>query len=173
LLARHDVATAKGEDGARRRDLNEELVGVCAGSQSKEDAIKQLFFVTGIVCALGAMGCGATPAAETDSGSELGTATTPLLSISLDGGRVVEFYEVPSSIAVAEHADVGVSSALQDRALTHSSPDQTFRALQPGKPVPAVLTDAMARIKDGQVLVCGLGRAEPRQAIPERDRRLR
>jgi hypothetical protein len=71
----------------------------------------------------------------------------PLLSVPLEGGTVVSFYETQAGIMVDELGQNGTPSVLEARGLREHSALEIWNAIRPGQALPAQLADAIARAK--------------------------
>lgn len=99
----------------------------------------------GVVCALGLVGCGES--SDAPQGDEaIGELSKPLSSFTLQTGQTIEFFDLGGYVAVTESANLGISSILVERGLVSAPADEIYKQLQPGKPLPSALVEALARV---------------------------
>jgi hypothetical protein len=108
--------------------------------------IRTSFFVGTL--ALGSIfGC-ASDATQADSEAALEVQSEgmrPFLSVSLDQGRSVDFYEAsPGALAITSRGPVGTLPVDREYDMT-GSPVEIFERLRPGTPAPQVLVEAQLR----------------------------
>ncbi|MEZ4363546.1 MAG: hypothetical protein R3B48_25445 [Kofleriaceae bacterium] len=90
--------------------------------------------------ALIALPMGCAPEEEAELASE--SPTTPIVTLSLENGNQVEFYEPsPGLLLVSELGEAGVAPM----SANQKNPVELYRQLAPGKAVPKALLDAQRR----------------------------